>query len=345
MATPHQKLGVLLINLGTPDAPTTPAVRRYLREFLSDERVIDIPRLGRWLLLNLIILPTRPRTSAKAYQKIWKPEGSPLLLHSRALEAALRERLAGKFTVELGMRYGTPSIASALERLDAAKVSRIIVAPLYPQYSASATATALAKVFEDAAARWDISAFTTLGSFYDDPRFIQACAAVARPHLERFQPDFVLMSYHGLPERQVRKSDPSHGPCLATEHCCDTIDATNHRCYRAQCFATTRSLREVLEIPADRCATSFQSRLGRTPWIRPFTDVTLERLYEQGVRRIAVLCPAFVADCLETIEEIGIRGREQWHALGGEELELIPCLNSHPRWVAALAEMLEELAS
>jgi len=339
------KIGILLINLGTPDAPRTGPVRKYLREFLGDPRVIDLPAIPRALLLNLAILPTRPQKSAALYRKVWTDEGSPLLVHSYALQAALARELGEQYCVELGMRYGNPDLASALDRLRARGVNQICLVPLYPQYSASSTGSAVARALELLSQSWDVPAVMTLKPFYDDPRYIDAVCAVSKPALDAFQPDHVLFSFHGLPERQIHKSDASGKTCLAQEDCCQQINEANQHCYRAQCFATTRALRQQLELSSENHSVAFQSRLGRTPWIRPYADVLLDELAEQGLKKVAVMCPAFVADCLETLEEIAIRAGEQWKAKGGEELRLIPSLNSDPHWVKALASILRTTIS
>jgi ferrochelatase len=328
----------MILNLGTPDSPRTRDVRRYLREFLLDPYVIDIPAPARWLLVEGAILPFRPRTSAAAYASIWLPDGSPLLVHGRALRNALAKALGEELRVALAMRYGSPSIESALAELGGC--DPIVVAPLFPQYATSSTETAVAAVRRAArglSLRW-------VEPFYDDPGFIAAWQAIAAPELASFGPDHVLMSFHGLPERQIRKLDASGRHCFASSSCCDAIGAANRSCYRAQCFAMARALAAALALREDSWGVSFQSRLGRTPWIRPYTDVRLEELAASGVRRLAVLCPAFVADCLETLEEIGIRGRAQWRAAGGEELHLVPCPNAHPRWVEALAALVRRAA-
>lgn len=335
-------IGVLLLNLGTPDSTETADVRRYLREFLSDPRVVDINPIGRWLLLNLVILPFRPARSAEAYRTIWTDRGSPLLVYGQDLAEHLQEKLGDGYRVELGMRYGSPSIASALERLVAQDLDRIVVAPLFPQYSSAASGSALDRVFELAGKLWNVPPLSSLAPFYDHPGFIKAFAAVARPVLDGFRPDHVLMSYHGLPERQVQKSDPTGEHCLVKEDCCAQMCTANRYCYRAHCFETSRQLAQALELAPDQHSVSFQSRLGRQPWIQPYTDEMLPQLYEAGVRRLAIMCPAFVADCLETLEEIGIRAKEDWEALGGEALELVPSLNIHPTWVDALAEMVRD---
>jgi len=328
---------LLLVNLGTPRSPSPRDVRRYLREFLSDPRVLDMPALARWLLLELVILPTRPKRSALAYQKIWGPQGSPLLAHGRALAQAVQKELGDGYAVELGMRYGEPSIREALAALAAHRPARLIALPLFPQYSTAATGSAVAKIEQEHARTPGLPPLETLGAFYADAGFITAFAAVARERLAAFRPDFVLFSYHGLPERQIAKLDASGAHCFARPDCCDAIGVVNRDCYRAQCFATTRALAAELRLANDSFDTSFQSRLGRTPWIKPYTDLLLPELAARGQRRLAVLCPSFVADCLETLEEIAIRAAEQWRELGGEELLLIPSLNAEPAWVKAVA--------
>jgi ferrochelatase len=331
--------GVLLIQLGTPDAPRPREVRRYLREFLSDPRVIDLPWLPRKLLVEGVILPTRPRRSAAAYAKVWTDAGSPLLVHSEALRDALQARLGRDSVVVLGMRYGKPSLASALRRLEEHGVREVTALPLFPQVASSSTGSALEALFaEPAAAR--LARITTVGAFYAEPGFIAAWRDVATPTLDTFDADHVLFSYHGLPERQVRAADPSRVHCLARPDCCEPMRDAGRTCYRAQCYATTHALIDALGLDPTITSTSFQSRLGRTPWIRPFTDHVLPELAERGVRRLAVFCPSFVADCLETVEEIGIRARDQWKELGGEELRLVPCPNAHPSFVDAVANLV-----
>lgn len=336
MAAEHQT-GVLLVNLGTPDDPTAGPVRRYLREFLSDPRVLTLPGPLRWLLLNLVILPTRPRKAAAAYRKIWLPEGSPLRVHSEALKSAVAKALGSRFRVEGAMRYGQPSIASGLAALDSAGVDRVIVLPLFPQYASAVTASVAAEAFRCWDAAGDIPPLEVLGAFYDEPDFASSWAALARPALTEFDADHVLFSFHGLPEDQIRASDPRGDHCLANSDCCQNPGASLRRCYRAQCFATADALIDALELERAKTSSAFQSRLGPRPWIQPFTDIVLPDLAEQGVRRLAVFCPSFVADCLETLEEIGIRLREQWLSLGGEELWLAPCPNGDERFAEAVA--------
>jgi ferrochelatase len=331
--------GLLLINLGTPDEATTPAVRRYLAEFLADPRVLDINPVGRWLLLHGIILRTRPAKSAEAYEKIWDERGSPLLYHSRDLAAAVQERLGPTWRVALGMRYGNPSIASAYRELRDAGIDRIVALPLYPQYASSSTGSSLERLFELAKREENVPPLEVAPAFYDDPGFITAFEQVGRPVLDELRADHVLFSFHGLPERHMRKGDPTGRHCLASPTCCDAIVAANRNCYRAQSYATARALAAALGLQAPAWSVSFQSRLGRTPWIRPYTDVVLDELAAKGVKRLAVFCPAFVADCLETLEEIGMRAREQFRAAGGEELVLVPSLNSTPAWADAVVAL------
>jgi ferrochelatase len=337
---------VLLVNLGTPDSPRPPDVRRYLREFLSDPRVVDLPAPLRWGLVHLVVLPFRPRRTAAAYRAIWGEAGSPLLVHSRALERALAAELGAGFAVALGMRYGRPSIDEALARLEAAGAGRLLVLPLFPHYASSSTGSALERVHRELAGRVHVPPVTTLPPFFDDPGFVAAAAAAAREALAAFAPDHLLLSFHGLPERQLRRADPTGAHCLARAECCAAPPGpVRSACYRAQCFASARSLAAELGLPAGRTSVAFQSRLGRGPWIRPYTDERLAELARSGVQRLAVLCPSFVADCLETLEEIGLRGRARWRALGGEELRLLPCPNAHPTFVAWAADRLRRAAA
>jgi protoporphyrin/coproporphyrin ferrochelatase len=335
--------GVLLVNLGTPDAPESGPVRRYLREFLSDPRVLDINPVGRWALLELVILPRRPAESAAAYRKIWLEEGSPLLVYGQALAEGVRARLdPDHYRVELAMRYGEPSIDAGLGRLRAAGCDHLVVVPLYPQYASSSTGSTVEAVYRSAARHWNTPFVTVVPPFYDDPRFIGAFEAVTRPVLDDLQPDHVLFSFHGLPERHVLKSDETTRHCLRSETCCGRIIDANRNCYRAQCFATARALASRLSLADDDYTISFQSRLGRAVWIRPYTDHLLAELPGRGVRKLAVVCPAFVADCLETLEEIGIRANADFQAAGGEQLRLVPSLNAEPAWVDAVVGFVRD---
>ncbi len=325
---------MLLLNLGTPDAPDARSVRRYLREFLGDPRVIDLPGPLRHAFLEAVVLPFRPRRSAAAYTKIWTPAGSPLLVHGLALAKSLARSLGTGFRVELAMRYGRPGVRPALQALAGGGVASIVVVPLFPQYASSSTGSALEHVYAEAARHPGVPALRGVAPFYDHPGFIGALAAVARPALAEFAADHVLLSYHGLPERQVRRGGPS---CLARQDCCEDVPPF---CYRAQCFATTRSLAAALELREGDYSSAFQSRLGRAAWIGPSLEERLAALRAENVKRLAVVCPSFVADCLETLEEVAIRAHETWQGLGGEELRLVPCVNAHPDWVEALAGMV-----
>lgn len=333
---------VLLINLGTPDSHSSGAVRAYLRQFLSDPRVIDIPALFRWLLLNLVILPFRPAKSAAAYSKIWTPEGSPLLTNTKRFTRKLSERIGEGVIVDFAMRYGNPSIESVVNKMLSEPVEELIILPLYPQYSSSATASSVEEVFNILKKRANIPPIKVLGAFYCDAGYVNAVAETARQLISGQSWDCFLFSYHGLPERHVVKSEGRPGFCLAeNDTCCAAPCAANQYCYRAQCFATTRRVASALGLPMDKCKTSFQSRLGRTPWIKPFTDELFQQLPQQGIKNLLVFSPSFVADCLETLEEIAMRGSETFIAAGGEKLELVPSLNSTESWVDAVAAMVQ----
>lgn len=336
------KTGVLLVNLGTPDRPDVPAVRRYLAEFLADERVLDMHPLARALLLYGVILPFRPKRSAAAYQKVWDAErGSPLLYHSQDLAGALQAALGQGYEVRLAMRYGQPDLPTALEALEAAGCGRLVLVPLYPQYASSSTGSTLERVYDLLKSRPVPPALAVVPDFYDHPGFIGPSAAIAAPLLADFTPDHVLMSFHGLPEHQVKFTDFSGTHCLAASDCCAALTEANRSCYRAQCFATARAVAAALNLPDDRWSVSFQSRLTKVPWIKPYTDLVVPELAERGVRRLAVLCPSFVADCLETLEEIGMGIKAEFEATHADAaLLLIPCVNSDPRWVDGLAGMV-----
>lgn len=314
------KQGVLLINLGTPDDCTNGSVYRYLTQFLNDPRVVDLPWVVRTLLVNLIIVPFRYRASAKAYQQIWTAQGSPLLLNSQALQHAVASELGAEFQVELGMRYGNPSIANALDKF--ADLEKLTVIPLFPQYSSAATGSAVEMLFHTLAKQWHIPTLYIKNDFYNHPAFIAANAAIIREHLANKKPDLIIFSYHGLPER----------------HLANSSGLIN--CYRTQCYETSRLLALALDLETAQYQVAFQSRLGRTPWIKPYLDELLPDLIGNNKKNIAVVCPSFVADCLETLEEIKVRAAEQWHSLGGGEFTFIPCVNDHPIWVKGLADIV-----
>jgi protoporphyrin/coproporphyrin ferrochelatase len=329
--------GVLLVNLGSPDSPSVEDVRRYLRQFLMDERVIDMAFLPRFLLVHGCILPFRPRQSAEAYHKIWWPEGSPLVVISQRVCAQLQKRMA--VPVELAMRYQNPSIAAALRRLSQRRVDESLLVPLFPHYAMSSVETAVEEV-KALSAKIGIRLLSVVPPFYDEPNYVSALVANARPYLAKGY-DHLLFSFHGLPERHLRKSDPTGHHCLSTPDCCQVPSPAHATCYRAQCFRTVQAF--VKESGVTQYSTSFQSRLGKDPWLKPYTDFELVRLAEEGIKRLLVICPAFVSDCLETLEEIGMRGKDSFLQAGGAELTLIPCLNDHPLWLAALERMISKV--
>lgn len=330
------KKGLLLINLGTPDSSSPSSVRRYLAEFLSDKRVITLPSFLRYLLLYGVILPFRTKQSSHAYQQIWTADGSPLLVNSQLLLKRVQARLGQDYQVVLGMRYGTPSIQMALDELN--DCTDITILPLYPQYSSSATGSSIEVVLQYFSKKMVIPTLRIIRDFHNHPAFIYAIANSIRPYLANH--DYLLFSYHGLPAQHLVQGG-CRKKCQA--RCPSTIEKDNG-CYRAHCFQTTRSVSDVLALKAEYYETSFQSRLGKAPWIQPYTDDTLKILAERGIRRLAVVCPSFVADCLETLEEIAMRAKAQWCDLGGEELTLIPCLNAHDPWVEAITEIILEKA-
>jgi len=331
--------GVLLINLGSPDSTSVADVRKYLREFLMDPRVLDAPWPVRWCVVHLAILPRRPVESAEAYKKIWTKEGSPLVVTSRNVQRELQRRLGGDIAVELAMRYQSPDIESAVARLRAQGVTDLLVFPLFPHFAMSSFETAVVRAQEVAARLAPEMRLRAAEPYYNDPGYIAALAASAESYLKEDY-DHLLFSFHGLPERHLRKADPTGGHCLATHDCCETPSPAHRTCYRAQCFATARAFVEAAGVPANKYSISFQSRLGRDPWLKPYTDFEFVRLAESGVKKLLVICPAFVSDCLETLEEIAIRGREVFLGAGGTGFALIPCLNEHPRWIDALEKIV-----
>ncbi|MBX7058033.1 MAG: ferrochelatase [Leptospirales bacterium] len=337
-----QKTGLLLVNVGSPARPESGAVRRYLRQFLGDRRVLDLPTVLRWLLLEAIILPFRPRRSARAYREIWMQEGSPLIEYSRRFAEALQERLKEQerqdVVVALAMRYGRPSIAEALEKLRQAKATQLLVAPMYPQYAAATTASSLDEVFRILQSEWDIPTLHTLPPFFDAEQFIEPYARRLRLLHQELQQrgapaDLTLFSFHGLPERQIKRSDYA-GQCRFDESCCSHSGAHNARCYRAQCFATARAMAQQAGIAADKYRVSFQSRLGRTPWIAPYTDELIVQLAREGCRSLAAVSPSFTADCLETLEELAMRGAASFRQHGGRDFHYLACPNDDPNWVS-----------
>ena len=342
------RIGVLLINLGTPDAPTPEAVGRYLRQFLMDGFVIDVPKPLRWFLVNVMIVPRRKGQSAKAYQKVQLPEGSPLRVYTRELAEKVAARLAvdgDRFVVEYAMRYGNPSIASSLERLRSQDVARIIVMPMYPQYAESSYRTAVEETEKRAVELGLADRLSLFPVFYDRPGFINAYAGRVRETIQAWPVEHCVFSFHSLPVRHLKKLDVTQTHCLIKSDCCDTIGAVNQNCYRAQCIFTARAIARELGLKDDGYSISFQSRLGRAEWLGPQTEEVLRKLAHAGCKRVAVACPSFVADCLETVEEIGIRARDNFIQAGGEELRLVPSLNSDLVWVEAVANWIRELCA
>ena len=334
--------GVLLVNLGSPNSPKVADVRKYLREFLMDGRVLDAPYLIRFGIVHLAILPSRPRQSAEAYHKIWTPEGSPLVVTSRKVAALLQDRI--DLPVELAMRYQNPSIRKAIEKLRAQDVNELLLIPMFPHYAMSSYETAVREVERSLAKLAPEISLSVMAPYYDHPDYISALVGSAADYLQQ-EYDHLLFSFHGIPERHLRKSDPTNCHCLVKNNCCAEANPAHNTCYRAQCFKTVQGFAELAGLPNDKFSIAFQSRLGRDPWLQPYTDRVIEELARDGIKKLLVICPAFVADCLETLEEIGMRGRQKFHECGGEELTLIPCLNAHPLWIAALEKMAREWAT
>ena len=303
-----------------------------------DARVLDAPWPIRAFVVNCCILPSRPRQSAEAYHKIWTQEGSPLVVMGRRVQSLLQERL--DIPVELAMRYQNPSIPSAIQELQCKGVRELLVIPMFPHYAMSSFETAVERVKEVAGRLAPEMNLKIAPPYYEDPQYIQALVSGAAPELERHF-DHLLFSFHGLPERHLRKSDPTCNHCLKVENCCEVPSTAHQTCYRAQCLATARAF--VRRSWMASHSVAFQSRLGKDPWLTPHTEDELRRLASVGIKRLCVICPAFVADCLETLEEIGMRGREIFLAAGGIEYRLIPCLNDHPLWIDALHGMIKRL--
>lgn len=330
--------GVLLVNLGSPDSTSVSDVRRYLNEFLMDARVIDAPWLVRRFVVGMILV-RRPKESAHAYEKIWTPEGSPLIVSSRKVQEKLQERVQPP--VELAMRYQNPSIETAIKNLASQKVDDVLLIPLFPHYAMSSYETAVVRVQEVARKLAPKMKITVQPPYFDKPEYVSALVDSAKDFLESGY-DHLLFSFHGIPERHLHKSDPTGNHCLQKENCCEGSHPAHATCYRAQCFKTAAAFVKAAQIPAGKYSVSFQSRLGKDPWLKPYTDIVLEELGRRGIKKLFVMCPAFVSDCLETIEEIGIRGKETFLSSGGKEFVQIPCLNESPRWLLALERMVND---
>jgi ferrochelatase len=334
------KTGIILMNLGSPKSTKVKDVRRYLNEFLMDERVIDKPYLSRLLLVRGIITPFRSPKSAEAYQCIWQPEGSPLIIISEKLRNAVQEKT--NMPVELSMRYGKPTPDEAYRRLLARvpDLKKVVLLPLYPHYAMSSYETAV----EHMKASYKKNNYTfelkIIPPFYNHPFYINALAESIKPYLQN-DFDQLMFSYHGVPERHIKKSDITNCHCLQKENCCDAASPAHDFCYRHQVFETTTLVMEKLNLPKEKYSLSFQSRLGKG-WLEPFTDKRLEQLPNEGIKKLLVVCPAFVSDCLETLEEIEMRGKELFLHNGGESYTYIPCLNTNANWVETVMELIKE---
>ncbi len=334
--------GLLLVNLGTPESPSKKDVKIYLDEFLMDERVIDIDYWKRWILIKGIILNTRPSKSAEAYQKIWTKEGSPLMVYSENLAQKVKDQLGEDVYVSLAMRYGKPSIASSIADLKEKGVTQLVVLPLYPHHAMSSTETVVEKVKEEIAkqnAQWDMR---IIPAFYNEPRYIKnLCDSIER-EIDVKNYDKIVFSYHGIPERHITKTDPTKSHCKIDGSCCNTPSEAHKFCYRHQAFETTKEVVKHLNWDSNKVINTFQSRLGRAEWLKPYNAKTLAELPAQGVKKIAVIMPAFVADCLETLEEMRMEGKEIFTEAGGERFDVVSCLNDDDAWATTIAEWTKE---
>ena len=334
------RTGVLLVNLGTPDSPSVPDVRKYLREFLMDGRVLDIPALPRFILVNGIIAPFRAPKSAKIYKELWTETGSPLKYYGMEAERLLQERLGtDNYEVKLAMRYQSPSIQDALAHFQQLGLTNLIVIPFFPQYASASTGSVYEKVM-DILKGWQVMPqLRFVNSFHDHPKFIEGFVNLGKKYLSERDYDHVLFSYHGLPERQIRKGDVTKQVCKLGA-CCESLTAMNQHCYRAQCFETSRQLVARLGIAEGNYTTSFQSRLGNDPWIKPYTDNVIPELAKKGVKSVLAFSPAFVADCLETTIEVGEEYKELFEKAGGKHWQLVESLNDSPIWIDLLEDLV-----
>lgn len=336
----HRKTGVLLINLGSPDSPRPKDLRRYLKQFLSDPRVMGMTAPIRWLILNAFILPFRPRKISKKYQFIWQDEGFPLIHHGQKLTQRLAEELP-KLKIRLAMRYGNPSLQKVLDEFKGDGIDELVILPLFPQYASATTGSVLEEVMR-CLGEWEIiPGLRCIRDFFDHPGFINAWKVQGAKYWSR-KPDHVLFSFHGLPESHIEQADPSGHHCLKREDCCNTISSINSGCYRAQCISTATRIAERLDIPESSWSVSFQSRLGRAHWLSPYTTDKVVELASKKIETLLVFCPSFVADCLETTEEILVEIKDLFLKHGGSHLELVPSLNSSEVWVDALVDLIGE---
>ncbi len=338
------KKAVLLLNLGSPDSTSVPDVKRYLKEFLGDERVIDKPdnSLLRSILVHGIIIPFRAKNSAHAYSTIWTKEGSPLVVTSRHTQTKLQART--DLPVELAMNYGSPSIPAALSRLAARGVDHLLLFPQYPHYAMSSWETVVAKVHREAARLAPAMKIECVQPYYQDADYITALVASARPWLDRPH-DHLLFSYHSIPARHLTKADSSHAHCSVVADCCNTCSPAHATCYKAQITRTTQAFARQAGLDPARWSIAFQSRIANEPWLKPYTDFEYKRLAAAGKKRLLVITPAFVTDCLETLEEIRVRGAEDFQAAGGSSFEAIPCLNDQPVWISFLENRVRQWQS
>ena len=332
--------GILLVNLGSPDSPTPKDVKPYLDEFLMDERVIDVSKWLRNIIVRGIILQTRPKKSAEAYSKIWWEEGSPLVVISERFTEKVKQFV--DMPVALGMRYGSMTIKNALQELKDKGVDDVLLVPLYPQYAMSSFETVVVKTMEDKDAFFPEMKLTTLPAFYKNKEYIKVLSESIADGLRDFDYDHILFSYHGIPERHIKKSDPTKFHCKIDGSCCSTNSVAHHSCYRHQCFDVTEKVKAYLGLPEDKVSLSFQSRLPNDPWLKPYTDFEFERFPKEGKKKLAVITPAFVSDCLETLEEIAMEGKHQFQEAGGEDYKHIPCLNDRDDWVQVMVKWLKD---
>lgn len=330
--------GALLVNLGSPNSTSVKDVKNYLDEFLMDKRVIDIPYLIRAFVVKGIILNTRPKKSAEAYKKIWWPEGSPLIVLSERLHKKVQEN--SDIPVELAMRYGNPSIKSGIQKLADKGVTEILLLPLYPQFAMATTETIVVLANKIVKKHFPHIKITDVPAFYNQPDYVAVLSNSIQKHLAETRPDHLLFSYHGVPERHIKKSDVTKSHCKIDGSCCNTSSAAHEFCYRHQCYQTTKNVAEFLNLKEGFYSTSFQSRLGREPWLQPYTDQTIDDFAKNGVKNIAVVTPAFVSDCLETLEEIGMEAKHSFEENGGKHFSTIPCLNDNDDWANTVSNWI-----
>ena len=332
--------GVLLVNLGSPESPTAKDVKPYLDEFLMDKYVIDVPFLLRALLVRGIILQTRPKKSAEAYARIWTSEGSPLIVLSKKMHEKVKSLV--DIPVALSMRYGTMTILKGLQELHDKGVTEVMLFPLYPQHAMASTTTILVLAEELRIKHFPNMKFTNVPAFYNKPGYIEALSNSIKKHLEGFEYDHLLFSYHGIPKRHIRKTDVTKSHCTIDGSCCNTPSPAHEFCYRHQCYETTKQVVKLLGIPEGKYSQTFQSRLAGDKWLTPYTDVEINKMPEKGIKKLAVVTPAFVADCLETLEEIAMEANEQFLHHGGKEFMAIPCMNDEDEWCGVVAKWIEE---